>query len=133
MFRLSLLANLFVAIRLLGSWVRRRGGGFNCRQVLLVAGDCPPAILEFRELAHLRAMFHPGLVSAMAVAKRRRRPRAQRRRLICESSSRKSYQQDCRANCMPESAGSRFHPFILKLVLLKTDSAKVGNLLVFGD
>ena len=124
-------AYLFLAIRLLGSRIRRWGRRLIGCRIFLVAGDCPPAILVLRQLAHLRAMFHAGLVRAMAVAQRRRRPRPQRRRLICQSSSRNSSQQNCRANRIPESTWPGFHSFILKRMELKTDSAEGGKLLVF--
>lgn len=125
-------ASLFGAIRLLGSRVRSRGRRFIGGRVLLVTGDCPPAVLELRQLAHLRAMFHSGLVRAMAVAQRRRGPGTQRRRsLVGESGSRKTPQQDCHANRLPESTGARCHAPILRRVVLKTDSAEGGKLLVF--
>jgi hypothetical protein len=122
-FRKVLLASLFGAIRLPGAWIRSRGRRFTCGGVLLLAGDCPPATLVLRQLAHLRAMFHAGLVRAVAVAQRRRTPRPMRRSLICESSSRNRPQQDCRANCLTESTTSRLHEFSLRQVSTKTDSA----------
>ena len=130
-FRNSLKVNLFGAIRLLGTRVRSRGGRFIRGRVLLVAGDRPPAILISRELAHLRAMLHAALVGAMAVAQRCRRHQPWGWRLIRESCSRNRSQQDCCANGLTKSTGSRFHHFILKLIVLKTDSAHGGKLLVF--
>jgi hypothetical protein len=110
----SLQESLFLAIGLLGSRVRSGGSRLIGGRVFFVAGDCPPAILELRQLAHLSAMFRAGLVRAMTITERRSRPRPQRRGLIGESSSRNSSQQDGRANRLAEPAGSRFHLFILK-------------------
>src|ERR1700689_4878199 len=87
--------SLFCAIGLPGARVQSRGRRLICGRVSFVAGDRPPAILISGQLAHLRAMFRAGLVRAMAVTERRRRPGSQDRRLVGEGSRRDGGQQDC--------------------------------------
>ena len=89
-------------------------------------------ILVLRQLAHLRAMLHAGLVRAMAVAERRCMPQLQRRRLIGDCGDRSCYQKYRCANREPKSISICFHSPILKFATGKSDSAKGGESLVFG-
>ena len=68
-----------------------------------MAGICPPAILVLRQFTHLRAMLHPVLVLATAIAQRRLRTRNPRWGLIGQDRHGGHSHKNCDSNDVTDS------------------------------